>query len=64
MAKKKILSKAIEGIASLFKSKGKDVAEGVAKPEKVFAQNLIETLGQKEVDEGLVLLTTNTKTQS
>ena len=56
MAKKKILSKAIEGIASLFKSKGKDVAEGVAKPEKVFAQNLIETFGEKEVDEAFRII--------
>jgi hypothetical protein len=56
MAKKKILSKAVEGIASLFKSKGKDVAEGVAKPEKVFAQNLIETFGEKEVDEAFRII--------
>ena len=56
MAKKRILSKAVEGIASLFKSKGKDVAEGVAKPEKVFAQNLIETFGEKEVDEAFRII--------
>ena len=56
MAKKKILSKALEGIASLFKSKGKDVAEGVVKPERVFANNLIETFGRKEVDESLRII--------
>ena len=41
----------LKGIASLFKSKGKDVAEGVVKPEKVFAQNLIDEFGDVEVRE-------------
>jgi hypothetical protein len=41
----------LKGIASLFKSKSKDVAEGVVKPEKVFAQNLIDEFGDVEVRE-------------
>jgi hypothetical protein len=41
----------LKGIASLFKRKSKDVAEGVVKPEKVFAQNLIDEFGDVEVRE-------------
>ena len=54
MVKKKLLSEAIEGIASLFKTKG--AAEGVAKPEKIFARNLVETFGEKEVDEAFRII--------
>ena len=54
MVKKKLLSEAIEGIASLFKTKG--AAEGVAKPEKVFAQNLIDEFGDVEVKEAFRII--------
>ena len=61
MAKTKIL----KGIASLFKSKGKDVAEGTVQPSKVFMNNLVETsLERKKFKKAFALLTTNTKTQS
>ena len=46
----------LKGIASLFKSKGKDVAEGVVKPEKVFAQNLIDEFGDVEVKEAFRII--------
>jgi hypothetical protein len=58
MAKKKILSKAVEGIASLFKGKGKDVAEGVAKVENVFAKNLVDEFGVDEVREAYRIIDT------
>jgi len=57
MAKKKILSKAVKGIASLFK--GKDVpAEGVAKVENVFAKNLVDEFGVDEVREAYRIIDT------
>ena len=46
----------LKGIASLFKSKSKDVAEGVVKPEKVFAQNLIDEFGDVEVKEAFRII--------
>ena len=58
MAKKRILSKAVEGIASLFKSKSKDVAEGVAKVENVFAKNLVDEFGVDEVRESYRIIDT------
>ena len=52
MSKTKIL----KGIASLFKSRGKDVAEGTVQPSKVFMNNLVETFGEKEVQEGVRII--------
>ena len=58
MAKKRILSKAVKGIASLFKGKGKDVTEGVAKVENVFAKNLVDEFGVDEVREAYRIIDT------
>ena len=52
MSKTKIL----KGIASLFKSRGKDVSEGTVQPSKVFMNNLVETFGEKEVQEGVRII--------
>ena len=46
----------LKGIASLFKSKGKDVAEGAVETEKVFARNLIDEFGKDEVSEAFRII--------
>ena len=60
MAKKyfdiaKLLGK---GIGTLFKGKGKDVTEGVAKVENVFAKNLVDEFGVDEVREAYRIIDT------
>jgi hypothetical protein len=47
----------LKGIASLFKSKGTEVAtEGSAKISKIFTDNLVETFGAKEVEEAIRII--------
>ena len=46
----------LKGLASLFKSKGKDVAEGAVETEKVFARNLIDEFGKDEVSEAFRII--------
>ena len=63
MAKKyfdiaKLLGK---GIGTLFKGKGKDVTEGVAKVENVFAKNLVDEFGKDEVREAYRIIDTADK---
>jgi len=58
MAKKKILSKALEGIASLFKSKS---PEEISKVGNVFAKNLVDEFGIDEVREAYRIIDTADK---